>query len=82
MIGKKMIGIRVLLAICLIAALVFTVITVMRMRLPYDESGVYFDEDQAVTYDTDGLLTYGVLAGVFSFISGLLYYLVKKNTIR
>ena len=70
---------RFLLIACLVLAVIFAVITVMRMRLPYDESGVYFDEERAVTYDTDAVLVYGVLAGIFSFVSGILYYLAKRK---
>jgi hypothetical protein len=79
MAGYKITMLRVLLIASSILAIVFAITTVMRMRLPYDESGVYFDEEKAVTYDTDGLLVYGVLAGLFSFLSGILYYFVKRK---
>ena len=79
MAGYKLTMLRFLLIACLVLAVIFAVITVMRMRLPYDESGVYFDEERAVTYDTDAVLVYGVLAGIFSFVSGILYYLAKRK---
>lgn len=43
-------------------AILFAVLTVLRARLPYDEAGRYFDPVDAVTYDQQAVLVYGLLA--------------------
>ncbi|MCF8879828.1 hypothetical protein L5876_08390 [Hyphobacterium sp. SN044] len=43
-------------------AILFAVLTALRARLPYDEAGRYFDPADAVTYDRQAVLVYGVLA--------------------
>ena len=43
-------------------AILFAALTVLRARLPYDEAGRYFDPADAVTYDRQAVLVYGLLA--------------------
>jgi cell division protein FtsX len=43
-------------------AILLAVLTVLRARLPYDEAGRYFDPADAVTYDRQAVLVYGLLA--------------------
>ncbi|MEN0653215.1 MULTISPECIES: hypothetical protein [Hyphobacterium] len=43
-------------------AILFAALTALRARLPYDEAGRYFDPADAVTYDQQAVLVYGVLA--------------------
>lgn len=43
-------------------AILFAALTVLRARLPYDEAGRYFDPADAVTYDQQAVLVYGLLA--------------------
>ena len=43
-------------------AILCAALTVLRARLPYDEAGRYFDPADAVTYDQQAVLVYGVLA--------------------
>lgn len=43
-------------------AILFAVLTALRARLPYDEAGRYFDPVDAVTYDRQAVLVYGLLA--------------------
>lgn len=43
-------------------AILFAALTAVRARLPYDEAGRYFDPADAVTYDRQAVLVYGVLA--------------------
>ena len=43
-------------------AILFATLTVMRARLPYDETGRYFDPADAVTYDRQAIVVFGLLA--------------------
>lgn len=43
-------------------AILFGALTVLRVRLPYDAAGRYFDPADAVTYDQQAVLVYGGLA--------------------
>lgn len=43
-------------------AILFAALTAVRAGLPYDEAGRYFDPVDAVTYDRQAVLVYGVLA--------------------
>ena len=43
-------------------AILFAALTALRARLPNDEAGRYFDPADAVTYDQQAVLVYGMLA--------------------
>ena len=43
-------------------AILFAALTAVRAGLPYDEAGRYFDPADAVTYDRQAVLVYGLLA--------------------
>jgi hypothetical protein len=45
-----------------LATVVFMLLTVERMRMDYNENGIYFDG--VVTYNADSILSYGVITGV------------------
>lgn len=51
-------------------------LTVQRLTMDYNENGVYFDGE--ITYDTDGLLVYGVTT-CFLFIMTLTTIMVWKT---
>lgn len=55
-------------------AILFTALTALRARLPYDETGRYFDPVDAVTYDQQAVLVYGglaLLAAVVAVVAGV-----------
>lgn len=69
---------RILLIVSFFLSLLFSVITYFRSKMPYDESGVYFEEESETTYDTDGLVSYTMLMVFFMLLSGLSYYLLRR----
>ena len=53
---------RLILTIVLaLATILCAALTLQRWRLDYNENGVYFDVDTAVTYDTDAIIGYGLV---------------------
>ncbi|MBL7951908.1 MAG: hypothetical protein JNM62_09320 [Flavobacteriales bacterium] len=62
-----------------IAALVFVVLWLNRVRLDYDSEGRYFDEEAMVVYDADAVLVYGSLALASSLVAVLLAFAIKRR---
>ena len=61
-----------------IMALLFSVITIQRMTLDYNENGVHFDEESVTTYDSGSIIAYTGLAIIFVTVTTLLLIVVKK----
>jgi hypothetical protein len=63
----------------MLLSVIFLIISFHRSRLPYDASGIYFDEEAVVTYTRDGLLAYFAIAMCFIVLTAGLFYVIKKQ---
>lgn len=54
-------------------AIIFATLTALRVRLPYDEAGRYFDPADAVTYDRQAIIVYGGLALLAAAVAVVAY---------
>jgi hypothetical protein len=55
-------------AILMILALAFGVLAFLRSKLPYDSSGIFFDEESGTTFDADAIVSFTFI----SIVSALL----------
>ena len=60
---------RILAAIPGAVGLLFGALAYSRAQLPYNEEGRFFDATEGVVYDRDGLVVYGLIAGVFLLLT-------------
>lgn len=60
---------RLLAAILGAVGLLFGAWAYSRAQLPYNEEGRFFDATEGVVYDTDAVVAYGFIAGVFLLLA-------------
>lgn len=60
---------RLLAAIFGAIGLLFAVLAYSRTKLPYNEEGRFLNAAEGVVYDTDAVVAYGFIAGVFVVLS-------------
>ena len=67
---------KIIISLLTFATVSFFILTVHRMTLEYNESGVSFDGQ--TTYNSDAILVYGTITLIF-FIVTILTILIRKR---
>ncbi len=59
-------------------AIIFLIVTVDRLKMNYNEKGVYFDEETLSTYDSQSLIFYYAVTGTLLLLTIVLILRLRK----
>lgn len=67
-----------MIVICILIGILFTIIFVNRIGLPYNTEGRFFDASSGVVYHKQAILVYGLFIVLALAICVILFYFEKK----